>query len=61
VFRLRRIVERYEPSRYPVVYAYGDTSEDREMLGLAHKKYYRWREIADWSEVTEDGHPGRAP
>jgi HAD superfamily hydrolase (TIGR01490 family) len=48
----RRILERHEPGRYPVVYAYGDTSEDREMLALAHRKYYRWKEIGDWSDAV---------
>jgi phosphatidylglycerophosphatase C len=43
--KLRRIRERYDVQRYPLVYAYGDTEEDREMLGLAHVKYYRWKEI----------------
>jgi phosphatidylglycerophosphatase C len=28
------------------VYAYGDTSEDREMLALAHRKYFRWTEVS---------------
>jgi hypothetical protein len=25
-----------------------DTQEDREMLDLAYKKYYRWKEIERW-------------
>jgi hypothetical protein len=40
-----------------MVYAYGDTKEDREMLAMAQKKYYRWQEIADWSETTAHDHP----
>ncbi|MEO6598512.1 MAG: HAD family hydrolase [Polyangiaceae bacterium] len=43
--KARRVVERYDMSSYPVVFAYGDTPEDRDMLELAHKKYYRWREV----------------
>jgi hypothetical protein len=35
------ILERYDVSRYPVIYAYGDTSDDREVLELAHRKFYR--------------------
>ena len=31
------------------------TDDDREMLELAHRKYYRWREIEDWSEVMSQG------
>jgi phosphatidylglycerophosphatase C len=47
----RRIRQRYDLGRYPVVYAYGDTIDDREMLGLAHEKYYRWRRIDDLSAM----------
>ena len=37
----------------------GFTSEDREMLELAHRKFYRWREIHDYSEALASGvqHP----
>jgi phosphatidylglycerophosphatase C len=57
--KVRRILERYDPRRYRVVFAYGDTLEDREMLDLAHRKFYRWREISDWREVSmrELSHP----
>ena len=58
--KVRQIRERYPLDRYSEVYAYGDTSEDREMLALAHRKYYRWQEIADWSEATAQGHPREA-
>ena len=44
-------------SKYPIVYAYGDSGEDREMMALADKKYYRWKEIAGWDEVRSYGHP----
>jgi HAD superfamily hydrolase (TIGR01490 family) len=44
--KARRIRERYDLDRYELIYAYGDTEDDREMLGLAHKKYYRWQEIS---------------
>lgn len=50
--KLRRILEEHDPRRYPLIYAYGDTSEDREMLGLAQRKYYRWKEIGDWSDAV---------
>jgi HAD superfamily phosphoserine phosphatase-like hydrolase len=53
--KARRIRERYDLSRYPLVYAYGDTVDDREMLELAHRKFYRWREIRDWSEAVAVG------
>lgn len=42
----RRVAERYNLSDYPVVYAYGDTREDLDMLSIASKKYYRWKEVA---------------
>ena len=42
----RRILEKYKIRDYPVVYAYGDTQEDHDMLSLANRKYFRWREIA---------------
>ena len=45
--KVRRVCQRYELSRYDVVYACGDSGEDREMLGLASRKYYRWREISE--------------
>ena len=53
--KVRRIRERYDLPRYSVIYAYGDTEDDREMLGLAHEKYYRWRKINDWHEATALG------
>lgn len=42
----RRIRERYDLSRYQQIYAYGDTREDLDMLALAHRRWYRWREVA---------------
>ena len=55
--KVRRIRAQYDLSSYPIVYAYGDSGEDREMMALADKKYYRWKEIASWDEVTSYGHP----
>lgn len=55
--KTRRILEQYPLYQYSVVYAYGDTAEDPEMLNVAHRKFYRWAEISDWSEVTDHGHP----
>lgn len=45
VEKTRRIRERYDVDAYPIVYAYGDTREDFDMLDLASKKYFRWREV----------------
>ena len=44
--KARRVREAYDLSRYPVVYAYGDTHEDRDLLALAHRRWYRGREVA---------------
>lgn len=41
----RQIREKYNIDDFPVLYAYGDTKEDLDMLGLAHKKYFRWQEM----------------
>jgi phosphatidylglycerophosphatase C len=57
--KARRILQQYELTRYALVYAYGDSIEDREMLELANRKYYRGKEIASWHEVTSSGHPGQ--
>ncbi len=49
-----RIVRRYRTEHYSTIYAYGDSSDDREMLDLAHRRYYRGREIADWRSGLRD-------
>jgi HAD superfamily hydrolase (TIGR01490 family) len=54
--KARRIRERYDLDRYAVIYAYGDTDEDREMFALAHEKYYRWEKLAD-GVVLSSRHP----
>jgi phosphoserine phosphatase len=55
--KVRRIRARYALGGYDTVYAYGDSGEDREMLELADKKYYRWKEISAWHDVMASGHP----
>lgn len=47
-----RIRERYALSAYRTIYAYGDTDEDREMLEMAHRKYFRWQEVSEVPAVT---------
>ena len=49
--KARRIARDYQLAQYRTIYAYGDTAEDREMLQLAHRRYYRWREFSDWAEI----------
>lgn len=55
--KVRRTVERFPLERYSLIYAYGDTAEDRAMLGMAHRKYYRWREVGSWNETTAAEEP----
>jgi HAD superfamily hydrolase (TIGR01490 family) len=45
--KARRVRARYELQRYPVVHAYGDTSEDHALLQLASRRHFRWRELAE--------------
>jgi phosphatidylglycerophosphatase C len=42
----RRVRETCKLESFPVVYAYGDTKEDLDMLRMANRKYYRWQEMA---------------
>jgi HAD superfamily hydrolase (TIGR01490 family) len=53
VEKVRRIKERCNLRQYRLVYAYGDTPDDREMLELAHRKFYRGKEVSSWDDVTE--------
>lgn len=43
--KARRVRERHDLSAYTTVYAYGDTPEDRDLLGIATKRYYQWQEV----------------
>ncbi|MGH9158809.1 MAG: HAD family hydrolase [Vicinamibacteraceae bacterium] len=45
--KARRIRERYRLSEYGTLYAYGDTEDDREMLAMAPRKYFRWNEVRE--------------
>jgi HAD superfamily phosphoserine phosphatase-like hydrolase len=42
----RRVRAAYDLDAYPVVYAYGDTREDHELLKIAHRRYFQWQEVA---------------
>jgi phosphatidylglycerophosphatase C len=46
VEKSRRVREACKLQDFSMVYAYGDTKEDLDMLGMADKKYYRWQEMA---------------
>jgi phosphatidylglycerophosphatase C len=41
----RRVRESYDVGAYPVIYAYGDTKEDHDLLQLAHRRYFQWQEV----------------
>ena len=43
--KCRRVRELCDPASFPLVYAYGDTKEDLDMLSMAHRKFYRWQEV----------------
>lgn len=43
--KVERINKKYNLSNFQHIYAYGDSSGDMKMLGLADIKYYRWRRI----------------
>jgi HAD superfamily hydrolase (TIGR01490 family) len=45
IAKATRIRERYTLSDYETIYAYGDTDEDRQMLDLADRKFFRWQEL----------------
>jgi len=44
--KARRVREAYDLRTFDSVYAYGDTHEDAELLALADRKSYRWRDVA---------------
>jgi phosphatidylglycerophosphatase C len=43
--KCRRVRAFCTPENFPMVYAYGDTKEDLDMLAIAHKKFFRWQEV----------------
>lgn len=44
--KVRRVRERFDLSAFGRIHAYGDTREDRELLSLAHERWYRGRPLA---------------
>ena len=58
----RRIRQRYRLEDFAEIYAYGDTSEDSEMLSLAHHRYFRWQEQSgDLPRVRRADHVDQDP
>ena len=43
--KARRVRSQYDLARFAVVYAYGDTPEDADLLKLADRKYYQGAEV----------------
>jgi phosphatidylglycerophosphatase C len=56
--KARRVRERYQLTDYAEVYCYGDTDEDREMLEMATRKYFRWKEVAAVPPASADTRRG---
>ena len=50
--KARRIRERYALTDYATVHAYGDTEEDRHMLEMADRRYFRWEEVREVPAVS---------
>ena len=60
--KMARIRARYALQDYDAIYAYGDTDEDRQMLDMATKKYFRWQHVEHMpaaSHATRRGDEGR--
>ncbi len=49
--KARRVREHFDLDRFAEIYAYGDTPDDRELLALAHRKFYRGIEINDLAAI----------
>lgn len=52
-----RIRSEYDIESFSDIYAYGDTSEDHDMLFLANHRYYQWREIKEWPPAGPYSNP----
>ena len=50
--KVRRVRERYDPTQFETIFAYGDTYEDVELLNLADRRYFRWREITSTTALS---------
>jgi phosphatidylglycerophosphatase C len=50
--KARRIRERYCLDDYETISAYGDTEEDRQMLEMANRKFFRWQEVRSVPAVS---------
>ena len=50
--KARRVRQRYDLSRYGAVHAYGDSSEDAELLALADVRWYRGKPVPGRGDVA---------
>jgi len=50
--KARRVREHLVLRDYTTVYAYGDTEEDRQMLEMADRKWFRWQEVSEVPAVS---------
>ncbi len=51
VEKARRVKDHYDLSQFDQIYAYGDTPDDRELLELAHVKFYRGKQLNDLAVI----------
>jgi len=49
--KARRVRAHFDLDQFAEIYAYGDTPDDRELLAMAHRKFYRGIEINDLASV----------
>ena len=47
ITKSKRIKDMFDLEKYERIYAYGDTTEDLDMLELAHEKYMNWEPKID--------------
>ena len=44
--KARRVRERYDLAAYREIHAHGDTAEDAHLLALAHRRFFRGKQVA---------------
>jgi len=60
--KARRVRQTYDLDTFNVIYAYGDTAEDEELLALADRRYLCWRELTDGGRRAKtEGKPDELP
>jgi len=52
--KVRRIRECVTLAGYGTIYAYGDTEDDRPMLEMADRMYFRWQEVHDMPAASPE-------